>query len=158
MNCMPFVNDLVDKAKKYNIATGIIIFDLIAMLSLIIPFYLFYFGDIEITIGVIIGMIFTFRTLKPGQGILKMLSYFIFLGTFLVSLTLSMILFVILIPYYGIDPIIFLSLFVTFLIMIFIIVLIIGIIAGYYYSNKIKSAKNKKEDEFEDFFGGMTEI
>jgi len=152
---IPILNYFLYIAKKHTLLVGIIIFDIIsAVLLFILPFYLFlYYGDIGVILGAVIGMIFTLRYCKPEKEIRKVSFYFILLGALLTSLTLSIIEWMITIPYYGLNFVIFLSLFVSNLIMVFVLTIIIGIFLGYYYSTK--RANVKKSDEFDDFFAEL---
>jgi len=152
---IPILNYFLYFAKKHTLLVGIIIFDIIsAVFWFILPFYLFlYYGDIGVILGAVISMIFTFRYCKPETKIRKLTIYFILSGGLLTSLTLSLIEWVIIVPYFGLNFVVFLNLFVSNLIMVFVLTIIIGIFLGYYYSTK--RANVNKNDEFDDLFAEL---
>jgi hypothetical protein len=154
---IPILRKLFNKAKKYNIVTGIIIFDIIAVILLFIfPYFIIlYYGEFGVIFGALIGMIFTYRNRTPNQEILKISLYFIVIGAILTAFTLTTIEWVITIPTYGVNSTVFLSLFVSNLIMIFIFTIIVGVFMGYYYSKKSKSVKDK--GSFDDLFASLKE-
>jgi magnesium-transporting ATPase (P-type) len=135
------------KAKKHNIASGLIIFEIVSIIFLflfilyILPFYLFYYGDIGVIIAGILSMYFTFHNRKVTQRILKIILIFIFVGTLIISFSLSIIEGIYSFPNYGLNPIVFLSFFVSNLIMVFIYTIIIGLFMAYYYSNKERNSE-----------------
>ncbi len=124
--------------KKNNIVSGLIIFEVISTILLFIfPYYLFfYYGEIGVIIGIIFGMYFAFHNRKKSQRSLKINLYFIIFGTLIISFSFSLIEWSITIPVYGFDPIVFLSLFISNLIMVFFYTLLIGLFMAYFYSRK----------------------
>ncbi|MEJ2250582.1 MAG: hypothetical protein P8Y70_16135 [Candidatus Lokiarchaeota archaeon] len=85
--------------------------------------------------GAIIGMIFAYRYRSPIQKTSKIALYYIIIGGIVISFTLSIIEWVTTISTYGINSIVFLSLFVSNLIMVFVYTVIVGIFIAYYYSS-----------------------
>ena len=143
-------DDFLNVLKKNNIASGLVIFEVLTVLFLfILPIALLYYGDIGVIIASVVGMYFAFHNRKETQRILKISLIFIIFGTFLISFTLSIIEWIFSIPYYGLNSIVFLSFFVTNLIMVFIYTIIIGLFMGYFYSREqINFTERENEDEF----------
>ena len=64
----PFLDDARDK----NILSGLLLIDVIAFISyLIFPAGLIYFGDIQMSIGCLIGTRFALKNIKPNQSYLN---------------------------------------------------------------------------------------
>ena len=150
-------DDFLNVMKKNNVVSGLVIFDVLTVLLLfILPIALLFYGDIGVIIAAVVGMYFTFHNRKETQRILKISLIFIIFGTFLISLTLSIMEWILTIPYYGLNSIVFLSFFITNLIMVFIYTIIIGLFMGYFYSREQtkdfwkfrESVSEGDEDEF----------
>lgn len=151
MISIPFIANLYKNAKYHNFSAGIIIIDLIAFISYVIfPAGVFYFGDLQMVMGCIIGIRFSLKHIKPSQ---YYLIHGIIIGIFgALFSAFSMIIFD-LITFVDIteslpeDLIVYVG---FFLIEALIIGLITGLIIGGYfnYKNKKKNeAKNEKKTE-----------
>ncbi len=147
---MPFIADLAKKAREKNILTGMIITDLIAFISYIIfSSGIFYFGDLQMTIGCIIGSRFALKNNKSNKSFIIQS-----IGVSLVGAVLTAVSFT-LFDWFVFSEILRYSLFmllITFelyLIEAIIIGLVIGGIVGGYYNyknkNRIESTTIKEE-------------
>ena len=68
---IPLITDLYQKAREKNVLAGLIIIDLIAFISyMIFPAGIFYLGDLQMSIGCIIGTIFALKNIKSNQSFL----------------------------------------------------------------------------------------
>ena len=148
---MPFINDLAQKARKRNVLSGLIIIDVIAFISYtIFPSGIFYFGDIQMILGCIVGTRFTLKNIKPNQ------SYFlngIFVGSvgaILTGISFTMFDWVYFSGILNYSYLMLLTIFELYFIEAIIIGLLLGfIVGGYYnYKNKTQTKSSIVEDEF----------
>ncbi len=146
---------LYQKAREKNVLAGIVIVDLIAFISYVIfSAGIFYYGDLQMCIGCIIGTIFALKNIKSNQSYLKHGIIVGLGGTILTAISCSIFDWIILSSINGLN----LSYFLIILGFFFIEAIIIGIIIGLtiggimwiFYHSKDKSLREKsiKEDEF----------
>jgi hypothetical protein len=148
---IPFIANLYKNAKYHNILAGIITIDLIAFISYVIfPSGLFYFGDLQMLIGCIIGIRFSLKHIKPSQFYL---THGIIIGLFGALFSAFSMMIFDLITFVDInesslaDLIVYIGLF---LIEGLIVGLITGLIVGGYFNHKYKEKveQSSAEEEF----------
>jgi hypothetical protein len=150
---IPPIADIYNKAKKNNLTSGIIIFDIISFISYVInPFSFVYPGDLDILFGGILALIFTLKNKKTDQIFLKLGITVGLAGAFFSAISISVydLIFAIFIYGYGL-AFLFIRV-IIFSIIALMIGLILGIIFGYIYDARTPKEKtnSKKLDEFLD--------
>ena len=152
MSSIPLITNLYTKAKENNIISGIIIFDIIALLSYVVnPISFFYPGDIDLFFGGIVALIFALKNRKEYQSALKTALIVGLFGAILSAVSISIFEWFFFIVVVGFSFTYFLSLLVTFLIIAIPIGLVLGFLIGYIYNRKNrKSSKSKSNSKYTD--------
>lgn len=149
------IANFYDKAKEKNIFSGIIIVDLIAFISYtIFPFGLFFYGDIHMILGVLLGVYFGLSNKKKHQLELKLGVVIGFMGSFLAAISMTMFEWVSFTVSQGLSIIAFLFYFSVFIIEAILIGLIVGILLGLYFRRKNRRIILESEID-EDFYKSL---
>ena len=152
---MSFIGNLYETAKKNNILGGIIFIDLIAFISYIIfPFGIFYFGDLHMIIGCIVGIYFTLKHMKPNQSVLILSILTGFIGSILTAVSYTLFDWILFLGILKDSPFMLLVISELFLIEAIIIGLIMGLIIGIYYNRRSKNLTESTSIE-EEFYDGL---
>jgi hypothetical protein len=149
---MPYIANFYSKAKKNNILSGILIFDIIAFLSYIVnPISFFYASDIDLIFGGIVALVFALKNRKEHQTALKTSLYVGFIGAILSAVSISVFEWVFFIVYIGFSFITFWSLLITFLIIAIVVGLVLSLLIGYiYYRKDLRPSKSKSNSKYTD--------
>lgn len=137
----------LDDARDRNILSGLLLIDVIAFISyLIFPAGIFYRGDVQMTIGCIIGTRFALKNIKPNQSYLITGLVVGLCGSILTGVSLSLFDLMLFLP----SLFIVLIIFELYLLEAIIVGIVIGgIFGGYYsYSKKKKSKESEREQKF----------
>lgn len=148
---IPFITNLYQKARDKNVLAGLVIIDLIAFISyMIFPAGIFYLGDLQMTIGCIIGTIFALKNIRSNQSFLIYGVIVGLGGTILTAISCSIFDWITLSAIEGFNLSYFLIILGFFFIEAIIIGLLIGGIIGsyYYFTHKTSIETSIKEEEF----------
>ncbi|MFX1500807.1 MAG: hypothetical protein ACFFDH_07570 [Promethearchaeota archaeon] len=152
---------LYQNAREKNVLAGIAIVDLIAFISYVIfPAGIFYLGDLQMIIGCIIGIIFTFKNIKSNQSYVKHGILVGLGGTILTAISYSIFDWIILSSIDGFNLSYFPIIFGFFLIEAIIIGIIIGLtIGGIMRIFNHSTHKNSREESIQEdeFYEGLIE-
>jgi len=150
---LTIIIEFYNKAKRNNLTTGIIIFDIISFLAYVInPFSLVYPGDLDILFGGIVALLFALRNKKEEQSFLRLGIIVGTMGAFFSTLSISVYDFIFAVFIYGYTLTFFFIRLITFSIIAIIIGLLLGLIFGYIYHIRTpkETMNSKKLDKFLD--------
>jgi len=151
VSSIPFLANLYTKAKENNILSGIIIFDIIALLSYTIPIDIIYPGDIDLIFGGVVGLLFTLKNRKEHQNALKTSLLVGLIGAILSAVSISIFEWVLFIVYIGFSFTAFWSILIAILLIAFVVGLILSLLIGYiYYRKDLRLSKSKSNSKYTD--------
>ncbi len=152
MSSIPYIANLYSKAKENNLISGIIIFDIIAFLSYAIGIIgFFYPGDIGVTFGGMVALLFALKNRKDHQSAFKTAMFVGLIGSILSAISISAFELVFFILSGGFDFIIFWSFFMTFFLITIFIGVVLGLLIGYiYYRKDRRELKAKSNSKYTD--------
>jgi hypothetical protein len=129
--------------ENHNIATGIIISALIPSIGLLIypGMFVVWYGDIYYTIGILIGLVLTFKKLKPDQLFIKTGIIIGISGGFISSFSISTFFWVIYIYDFNLDIITLGFNLLNFIPFAVIYGIIIGYLFGSYKRRQVESER-----------------
>ena len=143
------IANFYDKAKGRNIFSGVVIVDLIAFISyLIFPLGLFFNGDFQMILGVLIGVYFGLYNKKKHQLEFKLGLVIGFVGAILAAISMAMFEWVSFTVSQGLSIMAFLFFLRVFVIEALVIGLSVGFLFGFYFYRKNKRViSDSKIDE-----------
>ncbi|MFW9866067.1 MAG: hypothetical protein ACFFEN_08200 [Candidatus Thorarchaeota archaeon] len=135
----------LDDARDKNILSGLLLIDVIAFICyLIFPSGLIYLGDVQMTIGCIIGTRFALKNIKLNQSYLSTGLVVGLCGSVLTGISFSLF------EWIAFSSSLFVKLiiFELFLLEAIIVGIVIGgIFGGYYSRSKKKKIKEPERDQ-----------
>lgn len=151
MSSIPFLANLYNKAKENNILSGIIIFDIIALLSYTIPIDIIYPGDIDLIFGGVVGLLFALKNRKEHQNALKTSMLVGLIGAILSAVSIGIFESVLFIVSIGFSFTAFWSILIAILLIAFVVGLILSLLIGYiYYRKDLRLSKSKSKSKYTD--------
>ena len=152
MISIPFISNLYSKAKEKNTLTGILFFDVIALLSYVLnPISILFFGDLDLTFGAIVGLLFAFKNRKENQTHLKIALHVGLFGAILSAVSITIYQWILIIVFVEFNFMTFWPLLLSFSILAVVIGGILSIIIGYYYFIKDRRISRRiSNDKYND--------